>query len=99
MMTGILRFPSIMHMTDLNRASLDKYIRSVGVRQIRLACGPHVSRPTISPSGAPSPLPAIAALVDSQYDYRRIRPNVLATPCGYMRPDHYILTTTCVYRN
>jgi class 3 adenylate cyclase len=39
MMTGILRFPPIMHMTDLNRASLDKYIRSVGVRQIRLACG------------------------------------------------------------
>src|SRR6267378_1450050 len=39
MMTSILRFPSIMHMTDLNRASLDKYIRSVGVRQIRLACG------------------------------------------------------------
>src|SRR6266404_1356465 len=39
MMTGILRFPSIMHMTDLNRALLDKYIRSVGVRQIRLACG------------------------------------------------------------
>src|ERR1700738_97059 len=28
-----------MHMTDLNRTSLDKYIRSVGVRQIRLACG------------------------------------------------------------
>src|SRR5712691_1660452 len=28
-----------MHMTELNRASLDKYIRSVGVRQIRLACG------------------------------------------------------------
>ena len=26
-------------MTELNRASLDKYIRSVGVRQIRLACG------------------------------------------------------------
>src|SRR6202790_448788 len=39
MMTGILRFPSIMHMPHLNRASLDKYIRSVGVRQIRLACG------------------------------------------------------------
>src|ERR1700737_2590973 len=39
MMTGILRFPPIMHMTDLNRASLDKYIRSVGGRQIRLACG------------------------------------------------------------
>src|SRR5260221_3459513 len=39
MMTGILRFPPIMHMTDLNRGSLDKYIRSVGVRQIRLACG------------------------------------------------------------
>src|ERR1700676_1963450 len=39
MMTGILRFPSIMHMTHLNRASLDKYIRSVGARQIRLACG------------------------------------------------------------
>src|SRR6202795_2674678 len=28
-----------MHMIELNRASLDKYIRSVGVRQIRLACG------------------------------------------------------------
>jgi len=28
-----------MHMPDLNRASLDKYIRSVGVRQFRLACG------------------------------------------------------------
>jgi len=28
-----------MHMTELNRASLDKYILSVGVRQIRLACG------------------------------------------------------------
>jgi len=28
-----------MHMTELNRASLDKYIRGVGVRQIRLACG------------------------------------------------------------
>src|SRR6202048_327230 len=28
-----------MHMTELNRTSLDKYIRSVGVRQIRLACG------------------------------------------------------------
>src|SRR5258707_5210306 len=28
-----------MHMTELNRPSLDKYIRSVGVRQIRLACG------------------------------------------------------------
>src|SRR4030081_2271904 len=28
-----------MHMTELNRASLDKYIRRVGVRQIRLACG------------------------------------------------------------
>lgn len=26
-------------MTMLNRASLDRYIRSVGVRQIRLACG------------------------------------------------------------
>jgi adenylate cyclase len=39
MMTGILRLPSIMNMTDLNRASLDKYIRSVGARQIRLACG------------------------------------------------------------
>src|SRR5258706_12884079 len=38
-MTSILRFPSIMHMTDLNRVSLDKYIRSVGGRQIRLACG------------------------------------------------------------
>src|SRR6476620_10341210 len=39
MMTGILRFPSTMHMTELNRVSLYKYIRSVGVRQIRLACG------------------------------------------------------------
>src|SRR6266436_5561943 len=39
MMTGILRFPSIMRIPELNRASLDKYIRSVGVRQIRLACG------------------------------------------------------------
>src|SRR6478736_5697426 len=39
MMTGILRFPSIMRITELNRVSLDKYIRSVGVRQIRLACG------------------------------------------------------------
>src|ERR1700675_3982281 len=39
MMTSILRFPSVMHMIELNRASLDKYIRSVGVRQIRLACG------------------------------------------------------------
>src|SRR5258707_12256049 len=39
MMTGILRFPSIMRITELNRGSLDKYIRSVGVRQIRLACG------------------------------------------------------------
>src|ERR1700726_2760990 len=39
MMTSILRFPSIMHMTELNRVSLDKYIRSVGARQIRLACG------------------------------------------------------------
>jgi len=29
----------IMHMIELNRASLDKYIRSVGIRQIRLACG------------------------------------------------------------
>jgi adenylate cyclase len=29
----------IVHMTELNRASLDKYIRGVGVRQIRLACG------------------------------------------------------------
>src|SRR6476646_1824888 len=29
----------IMRMIELNRASLDKYIRSVGVRQIRLACG------------------------------------------------------------
>src|ERR1700681_2932254 len=28
-----------MHMTELNRASLHKYIRSVGVRQIRLAGG------------------------------------------------------------
>src|SRR5258708_3016772 len=28
-----------MHMTELNRASLDKYIRSVGVRQIRLPFG------------------------------------------------------------
>jgi adenylate cyclase len=28
-----------MHMTEFNRALLDKYIRSVGVRQIRLACG------------------------------------------------------------
>jgi adenylate cyclase len=28
-----------MQMPELNRASLDKYIRSVGVRQIRLACG------------------------------------------------------------
>src|SRR3954465_2757707 len=28
-----------MHMTELNRAPLDKYIRGVGVRQIRLACG------------------------------------------------------------
>lgn len=26
-------------MIELNRASLEKYIRSVGVRQIRLACG------------------------------------------------------------
>src|SRR6478736_6159578 len=39
MMTGILRFPSIMRITELNRVSLDKYIRSVGVRQFRLACG------------------------------------------------------------
>ncbi|HWO00580.1 MAG TPA: adenylate/guanylate cyclase domain-containing protein, partial [Blastocatellia bacterium] len=29
----------IMHMTELNRASLAKFVRSVGVRQIRLACG------------------------------------------------------------
>src|ERR1700759_3423378 len=28
-----------MHLPELNRASVDKYIRSVGVRQIRLACG------------------------------------------------------------
>ena len=28
-----------MRIIELNRASLDKYIRSVGVRQIRLACG------------------------------------------------------------
>jgi len=28
-----------MHLPELNRASLDKYIRGVGVRQIRLACG------------------------------------------------------------
>jgi adenylate cyclase len=28
-----------MRITELNRVSLDKYIRSVGVRQIRLACG------------------------------------------------------------
>jgi adenylate cyclase len=28
-----------MHLPELNRTSLDKYIRSVGVRQIRLACG------------------------------------------------------------
>src|SRR5882757_6802343 len=28
-----------MHLPELNRSSLDKYIRSVGVRQIRLACG------------------------------------------------------------
>src|SRR5712664_2062718 len=28
-----------MPMIELNRVSLDKYIRSVGVRQIRLACG------------------------------------------------------------
>ena len=28
-----------MHVIELNRASLDRYIRSVGVRQIRLACG------------------------------------------------------------
>src|SRR6266436_2490284 len=39
MMTGILRFPSIMRITELNRVSLDNYISSVGVRQIRLACG------------------------------------------------------------
>jgi hypothetical protein len=29
----------ILHMPELNRASLDKYIRSVSVRQIRLTCG------------------------------------------------------------
>jgi hypothetical protein len=29
----------IMRMIELNRAYLDKYIRGVGVRQIRLACG------------------------------------------------------------
>jgi len=28
-----------MHLPELNRGSLDKYIRGVGVRQIRLACG------------------------------------------------------------
>src|SRR6202521_5096931 len=28
-----------MHLSELNRASLDKYTRGVGVRQIRLACG------------------------------------------------------------
>src|SRR5258705_8474873 len=28
-----------MHVPELNRASLDKYTRGVGVRQIRLACG------------------------------------------------------------
>ena len=28
-----------MHRSELNRASLDKYTRGVGVRQIRLACG------------------------------------------------------------
>src|SRR5258708_28716999 len=28
-----------MHLPELNRSSLDKYIRGVGVRQIRLACG------------------------------------------------------------
>src|SRR5258707_9329493 len=39
MMTGILRFPSIMRITEFNRVSLDNYIRSVGVRQVRLACG------------------------------------------------------------
>ena len=27
-------------MTMLERASLDRYIRAVGVRQIHLACGP-----------------------------------------------------------
>ncbi|MDB5611172.1 MAG: adenylate/guanylate cyclase protein, partial [Bradyrhizobium sp.] len=37
---GSLRLKAgIMRMTELNRAYLDKYIRSVGVRQIRLACG------------------------------------------------------------
>jgi adenylate cyclase len=37
---GSLRLKAgIMRMTKLNRAYLDKYIRSVGVRQIRLACG------------------------------------------------------------
>src|SRR6201993_1261692 len=29
----------IMRMTELNRAYLDKHVRGVGVRQIRLACG------------------------------------------------------------
>jgi adenylate cyclase len=29
----------MMHLPELNRTSLDKYIRSVGIRQIRLACG------------------------------------------------------------
>ena len=28
-----------MRLPELNRASLDKYTRGVGVRQIRLACG------------------------------------------------------------
>jgi adenylate cyclase len=28
-----------MHLAELNRASFEKYVRSVGVRQIRLACG------------------------------------------------------------
>jgi len=32
-------FDGVGTMTELNRASLDGYIRSVGVRQIRLACG------------------------------------------------------------
>src|SRR5258708_34457875 len=39
MMTGILRFPSIMRITEVNRLSLDKYIRNVGVRKVRLAWG------------------------------------------------------------
>ncbi|MEY2503637.1 MAG: adenylate cyclase, partial [Verrucomicrobiota bacterium] len=29
----------MMRLPELNRSSLDKYIRGVGVRQIRLACG------------------------------------------------------------